>query len=302
MPPPDFAIVGAPKAGTTSLFRYLVQHPRIFIPGEKEIHYFGSDIPQAYRQCDTMDEYQAFFADAGPDQLCGEASVFYMHSADALENLQQHNPKVKCIAVVRNPVDHFLSWHKDKYKHLQEQYADPEPAWYAQDARLEGRDIPENCVYPESLIYRRFCALGSKLEHFMRAVPVDRRLIILNDDLASDTANVFLKIMRFLGVEDIGDIDNINFRRANTRVQPRSMVLARFLRNPPRSLVFLRRKLKPVLNRHGIYPSRFVHRLNSRPVEETIDPAFRRMLVDEFEPEIQKIEACTGRDLSHWRK
>jgi hypothetical protein len=37
---PNFLIIGAQKAGTSSLFYYLSQHPDIDLPSEKELHFF----------------------------------------------------------------------------------------------------------------------------------------------------------------------------------------------------------------------------------------------------------------------
>ena len=77
---PDFFIPGAPKAGTTALYDYLRQHPQVFLPAAKEIHYFGSDLERRRTPRPTLDEYLRYFADARDELRVGEASVRYLHS------------------------------------------------------------------------------------------------------------------------------------------------------------------------------------------------------------------------------
>ena len=299
MPPPDFVIAGAPKCGTTALYYYLKQHPAIFMPSCKEPHFFGDDLPPFHRKYETLEAYQAIFDAASPGQLCGEASVLYMHSDVALARLQAHNPDVKSIAVLRNPVDLFVSWHNQCYKRLDEHYADPKQAWNAQKARKAGQDISGTCRHPELLVYGDVCALGTRLEHFIREVPAERRLILFYDDLVDNTVGTYSFILDFLGLEQV---DDIAFEKKNVSVKPRSMRLEKLLQYPPLGLDVLRSKFKPVLNHYGIYPSRFLRQLNYRPVKYTLDPDFRAQLVTTLTPEIEKIELLTGRNLSHWRQ
>ena len=53
---PDFYIVGAPKAGTTSLYQYLAAHPDVFLPDQKELWLFGSDLDVRNRRRWTADD------------------------------------------------------------------------------------------------------------------------------------------------------------------------------------------------------------------------------------------------------
>jgi len=76
---PNFLIVGAPKCGTTAMNTYLRQHPQVFIPERKEIHYFGSDLTFTCPR-PTAAKYLAYFSPAGEPVASGEASVFYLLS------------------------------------------------------------------------------------------------------------------------------------------------------------------------------------------------------------------------------
>lgn len=102
----DFAIIGAMKAGTTSLFDFLAAHPRVFAPRNKEPHYFthGYGLPAAY--------YRRLFHGRTAGQLCGEASPTYswVHRfPDTPRRLALDAPDVRIIYVVRDPLERILS-------------------------------------------------------------------------------------------------------------------------------------------------------------------------------------------------
>lgn len=77
---PDFFIVGHKKSGTTALYEMLRSHPQMFMPAQKDSHFFATDRrptaanPRDGRLPRTMDEYLLLFAGAAPEQRVGEAS------------------------------------------------------------------------------------------------------------------------------------------------------------------------------------------------------------------------------------
>ena len=86
---PDFFIVGAPKCGTTALNDYLAMHPDIYM-ARKEMHHFGADLRfgnQFYRR--NKDAYLAEFDTWNGQSLVGEASVWYLFSQTAAEEIKQ---------------------------------------------------------------------------------------------------------------------------------------------------------------------------------------------------------------------
>ena len=81
---PDFFLVGAQKAGTSSLYAYLRQHPDVFLPRIKEPHYFSQVRPSAeyeqifLRTISKETDYQRLFSEAEGFRAVGEASVSYL--------------------------------------------------------------------------------------------------------------------------------------------------------------------------------------------------------------------------------
>lgn len=102
----DFVIIGAMKAGTTSLFDFLAAHPRVCAPTNKEPHYFtrGYRLPAAY--------YRRLFRSCEPGQLRGEASPTYswvQRFPDCPARLARDAPDVRIVFVVRDPLERALS-------------------------------------------------------------------------------------------------------------------------------------------------------------------------------------------------
>ncbi|MGI9457226.1 MAG: hypothetical protein ACR2NU_11740, partial [Aeoliella sp.] len=69
----DFVVIGAMKAGTTTVFEYLSRHPQVFMADPKEPNYFSMDDVHSR----GMDWYRGLFAEASDEQICGEASASY---------------------------------------------------------------------------------------------------------------------------------------------------------------------------------------------------------------------------------
>ena len=107
---PNFFIVGAPKCGTTSMNAYLKQHPDIFVPERKELHYFGSDL--AFQRDSFLEEaYSKHFENWEDQKVGGEASAWYLYSERAAEEIHQFNSDAKIIIMLRNPADMVHAHH-----------------------------------------------------------------------------------------------------------------------------------------------------------------------------------------------
>lgn len=114
---PSFLIIGAQKCGTTALFDYLSKHPNISAPKIKEIDFFGCET----RFAKGFDFYHLHFpiTDNYKDKLSFEASPHYIFSQKAAKRIYEYNPKMKLIAVLRNPVARaFSAWnmYKKRFK------------------------------------------------------------------------------------------------------------------------------------------------------------------------------------------
>lgn len=188
---PDFLIIGAHKAGTTSLYHYLKSHPQVYMPELKEARYFAfnpqnsSHLEKAKKAfpITTMEEYLALFLHAKNESLLGEASPNYLVSEYAAHNIYKHIPKVKLIVSLRNPIDRAYSLFQMNYRSHANQSVD------IKDYKLSRCDAEKNS----------YC---TKLKVYFDLFDNDQIKIILFEDLVNDTEKVVKEIFRFLEVPD----------------------------------------------------------------------------------------------------
>src|SRR5579859_6236482 len=102
---PNLIIIGAPKAGTTSLHRYLELHPQVFMASEKELRYFWRDDWRERRAW-----YESRFDSDAP--VRGEATpayAAYPHRPNVPERMHELVPQAKLVYLVRDPIERLLS-------------------------------------------------------------------------------------------------------------------------------------------------------------------------------------------------
>ena len=118
----DFFIVGAPKAGTTSLYHYFNEHPEIEMSTKKEPDYFSDEainqqgMYYGEHRIDTLEKYEALFPDDATDKKLGEASVSYLFYPNVAGDIYKYNPDAKIIIMLRNPVDRAFSHYLMDYR------------------------------------------------------------------------------------------------------------------------------------------------------------------------------------------
>ncbi len=103
----DFIVIGAQKAGTTSLFHYLTDHPQIYLHPKKELAYFARPEDQGKPEI-----YASYFKSAPEDAFLGDVSTQYSkhpHKPDVAPCIAALVPKVRLIYMVRHPVKRILS-------------------------------------------------------------------------------------------------------------------------------------------------------------------------------------------------
>jgi hypothetical protein len=295
MPSPSFFIVGAPKCGTTSLNDYLRQHPGIFIPERKELHYFGSDLTFFKTQRPTREEYLAHFAPAQPQQIAGEASVWYLYSQLAANEIHDFCPTAKIIIMLRNPVDMMHSLHSQFLYESNEDLADFAAALAAEQDRSQGRRLPPESNYREGLLYRSVASYTDQVRRYLDVFGREQVHVIDFDEFSRDTPRVFAEVLQFLGVDPSF---RCQFEVRNPNKQVVSKSLHNFLNNPS-SIAILLGRLIPTAIRRGIV-SRLKKANSKAAPRPPLDAELRARLEVEFAPQIQQLGKLMGRDFSKW--
>lgn len=176
---PTFIVIGAAKAGTTSLSSYLRSHPDVFMSYNKEPHYFTREWERG------LAWYESLFEDGARASAVGEASTSYtmwpQHS-EAPERIARLLPDVKLIYVVRNPVDRVRS-----------QYA------HNLDRALETRSI--SAAIRQDPSYLDTTRYDQQISRFAEHFRPSRLLVVISERLRTDRQAALAEILEFIGVD-----------------------------------------------------------------------------------------------------
>ncbi len=293
MQKPDFFIVGAPKCGTTSLYRYLERHPDVFLPQEKELNYFSSDLfPAGYI---SESQYCSLFKDAHAEQLIGEASVWYLFSEIAASKIYEFSPEAKIIVMLRNPVEMLYSLHSQHYFQGMEDVKDFKSALEMELLRKCSKNTTTVAANPKLLAYRDIASYSVQVERYISVFGQGNVHVILYDDFKIDPLGVYRRVLAFLGLNQ-GVEPNLHIYNANK--QPRSMLFRR-LTQLPAWLMLPLRKILPFQMRRRLLSA--IEQKNVMYVKrEPLDRLLGKGLCDEFRPDIERLAAVIDRNLDAW--
>lgn len=296
---PNFFIVGAPKCGTTALYRYLSEHPNIFLAQLKEPHFFATDLG-TYPAVKTLEAYQALFRHRTPAHLrVGEASVYYLRSTAAIPNIRRYNPDALLVGMLRNPVEMVYSLHSQLLYWGEESEPDFETAWRLQPRRRLGRDLPPQSREASLVQYEQIGRLGAQVERLLSVFPREQVKLILYDDFAASPRTAYDDVIAFIGVPHDGRTE---FPRVNDNKRARVAWLGNFIRKPPPALRQGYRRLKQRVGaeRLDAWRRRIVERNTVKERRAPLTAEFRAELVEVFRDDVALLSRLLGRDLGHW--
>jgi hypothetical protein len=292
---PDFFIVGAAKCGTTAMNDYLGQHPDIFVPELKEIHYFGKDLDMRLaRERDTLERYLARFDGGEGCKRAGEASVWYIYSRTAAQEIHDFDPGAGIIIMLRDPVEFMYSQHSQAMHNAlgDEDILDFGEALAAEEDRVQGRRLPPHTTMPDQVYYRRIARFTEQVQRYYDLFPREQIHVIVFDDFRADTPAVVRDTYRFLGVdpEFVPETPVVNPNKTY-----RSWAVRKVQQRVPGKLKDL---VPDPLRRRA---SDAIYALNRKYApREAMDPQLRAELMREFAPEVAALGQLIGRDLSRW--
>jgi len=165
---PNLFIVGAGKAGTSALYEYLSQHPDIYMSSVKEPNYFGSDLKFCVPRI-TQKEYRKLFASGEEAVYRGEASVSYLLSSDAAQEIRNYSDNAKIIIMVRNPIEIVQARHAQNLLRGVESIKNFEQALDAETGRRRGECIPECTPVIDWLYYYEWGKLATQIDRYLMA-------------------------------------------------------------------------------------------------------------------------------------
>ena len=297
---PDFFIVGAPKCGTTALYRYLNFHPDVFLPELKEPQYYCSDFPGLLQVRDS-EAYLSLFEAAGTDQIVGEASVWYLYSEVAAKRIAQDVPDAKIVVLVRNPVDAVHSLHNQSVMSLREDIDDIEEAWDAQKLRQANKQLPYYCPEPKLLSYAEVYRYVEQVKRFQEAFGVNQVKVIVFEEFIRDVRGTVVDVLEFIGA-DPSRFPDVALDPVNESRVFRSEWVADLLRRPPNSFAPVILRMRAGFRRLGIRPVEWINFFATRTAKRAALPeGVSAKIAATYEDEVGKLEGLLGRKLEHWK-
>ena len=285
----DFFIVGAPKAGTTSLYHYLSEHPQVEMSSQKEPDYFSDKaihkqgMYYGKNRVNTLDKYESLFVQK-ESVVYGEGSVSYLFYDNVAEDIKKYNPNAKIIIMLRNPIERAFSH-------------------YLMDYRLGLiSDSFENVIAKKSnhknahLFHQQYIEVSKYAKQIQRYLDFFEKkniLFIDYEDFKKNGSRTVGQVYDFLNISTEFTADaNTKY---NTFIMPKNKVI-RFIY----SFVFLRKTLTflfPIYLAKNIRA--FLFKADKKPelLKET-----RSQLRIIFNDDIKKLEEVLGKDYSQWIK
>lgn len=303
---PDFFIVGHQKCGTTALYRMLQNHPQVYMPAEKEPRFMIPELrpppPKPGRkrkQPTTLDEYLEMFADAGPDQLAGEASPQYLRYPEVPGEIAAVSPQAKIIALLREPADFLRSFHGQMLHNRIENQKDFQKAMELEPARRRGKRFPRGCNRQKWLLYSDHVRYREQLEWFAERFPRERVLVLAYEDYRRDNEGTVREVLRFLGLDDevpVQQVDTNPLRDVRwQRLHRLTADMQEARRNPAGVHPAVRAvdALVPsaLRERFGDQWRNIIYRPRKPP-----SPEFVRELRVRFKPQVEAVSEYLGRD------
>ena len=272
---PNFVIIGAQKAGTTSLWRYLGEHPAIFVSPLKEPDFFIAE--RGWRR--GLEWYESLFdagAAAGAAAI-GEASPNYTMFptfAGVPERMSQVIPSARLIYLLRDPIDRMVS----SYLHALSRAGETAP--------------PERALLerPHYLDASRYSV---QIERFLDRYDRSQLLILLAEDLDRRREATLDRVLSFLGLPEgwrPADLD-VRHGAVNTRVPRRwsRKLGALVIRGRIPAFPCLRRVAKTRLGTRAVTAA-----------DTALTDDARKRLEDLLRPDVERLRNHLGRDFEGW--
>lgn len=284
---PNFFIVGAPKAGTTSLYHYLESHPDIYMSPVKEPNYFShedivkQDLFYNEKGIASLAEYEALFNGATTEKAIGEASVSYLFYDSVPGKIKKRVPDARIIIMLRNPVDRAFSH-------------------FSMDKRLGYVNESFESIFEHTgksklshLYYQQYIELGNyykQVKRYLDIFPKEQIKIFLLRDMKTDTPQLVKQLYKFLDVDEnfVADVSE----KFNSNAAPRTKLMSRLYQNQK-----LRSNIRRVLPANTVET---VKKFLFTPKKESLPDELVVKLKAYYKSDIEQLENLLQKDLKVW--
>ncbi|UAB81923.1 sulfotransferase [Marixanthomonas sp. SCSIO 43207] len=200
-----FFVIGAARAGTTTLYSYLSQHPDIFLPNVKECNYFSSvqsldkevykepkyDKKYHMKIIASQKVYNNLFLPAKATQLKGDVSPSYLWDRDTAKRIFEHNSEAKIILSLRNPIDRAYSHYLMHYN----------TGYETEKTFEEALNAPKKPIWGGGNMYLEMSSYFNQVKPYFDCFPSENIKVLIYEDWTKNKEKAFHDIYSFLGIQ-----------------------------------------------------------------------------------------------------
>ena len=278
-------IVGAPKAGTTSLFHYFNAHPEIKMSSEKEPDFFSDKelleqgLYYGGSRIDTLEKYNKLFSERKEEKMLGEGSVSYLFYSEVPLRIKEYNPKSKIIIMLRNPIERAYSHYLMDYR-----------------LGLTSESFESEFHKKKGLNFQQYFLLGnysSQIKRYLDVFGKENIHIVWYSDFKKNSEKEVKEVFNFIGVNSSFKIDFETIH--NSFTMPKNNFIRKIY-----SAVWLRKILTLM------FPSKLIKSVRSLFIREGNKPklqeGLRKKIQLYYQNEIKELEQVLSVNLDRWRK
>ena len=288
---PNLFIVGAARAGTTTLYSYLQQHSKVFMPKD-ELYKEPSFFSTLHKGLE-LENYLNIFKNANDKHHCiGEASTAYLTDHISAKKIYEYNPNSKILMILRNPADRAYSLYTWMVQEGYEWAGTFEKALQLESIR-RNKNIPTffepqyywNYMYYSSGLYFK------QIKRYYDLFDETNILIIKFDELVRIPDSVYKKVCHFLNIL----YENISIEIKNESKSVYSPKLSFLGRKINNSFNRIKRIFIDINNKRQ--RDKIINLLQKNNKPDRLDEKLRNKLLGGYEKDIEKIWKFTGINL-----
>jgi hypothetical protein len=294
---PNFFIVGAAKAGTTSLHYYLSQHPQVYMSKNKDTSFFahenkildwtGPKISSlSSRVITTFPEYEKQFDNVKNEVAIGESSPIYLHSKNAISGISHYIKSPKIIIVLRHPVERAYA----HYMHGLRDNMEPEKSF---EAALNAEEERKAKNWGDFWYYKERSMYHDAIKSYYDAFGKENIAVYLFDDMKSSTSLLVKDIFKFLNV-DPDFTPQVSIEHNVSGIPKNRFIHDLF--SMESFLTKIAKKTVPADIRAFVRTSIMKRNLRKKRLETEV----RQRVIEFFRDDIMKTQKLINRDLTHW--
>ena len=278
---PNFFLVGAAKAGTTSIYAYLSQHPQIYFPAVKEPHFFTQARPSPKLQflieaVTKRSAYLRLYAQAAGHSIIGDASPSYLWHPEVPERIRAEIPHAKIAVILRDPVERAYSHYLMDYR----EGAQSRPFY---EALLDDMKRPDK-GWGLSYLYYELGLYAEQVQRYLETFKPEQVKVLMFYDFCREPKGVLREMTDFLGLDPhpLADIDTS--RKYNSYAAPRNQYFRRM------AGAKISRILGQALMPHWLGALIFERIFLKQAPKPPLDARARELFCSLYEPELDKLE------------